>query len=78
MLVNPAYITVHAGSLRVSNGWGTARLAAGSDTLYRLEVPENGTGPLSFRSYTGSGNVSLYVSHEAVPTTADELSHARW
>jgi hypothetical protein len=34
VLVNPAYITVHAGSLRVSNGWGTARLAAGSDTLF--------------------------------------------
>src|SRR5690606_16469233 len=44
--------------------------AAGSDTLYRLVVPENGTGPLSFRTYTGSGNVSLYVSHEAVPTTS--------
>jgi len=45
--------------------------AAGSDTLYRLLVPENGTGPLSFRTYTGSGNVSLYVAHDAVPTTTD-------
>ena len=44
---------------------------AGSDTLYRLEVPENGTGPLSFRSYSGTGNVSLYVSHEDVPTATD-------
>ena len=45
--------------------------AAGSDTLYRLVVPENGTGPLSFRTYTGSGNVTLYVAYDAVPTTAD-------
>jgi len=44
--------------------------AAGSGTLYRLVVPENGTGPLSFRTYAGTGNVSLYVSHEQVPTTA--------
>ena len=44
--------------------------AAGSDTLYRLVVPENGVGPLSFRTYTGSGNVSLYVSHDEVPTTS--------
>ncbi|WP_202840723.1 proprotein convertase P-domain-containing protein [Luteimonas saliphila] len=43
--------------------------AAGSATLYRLVVPENGTGPLSFRTYAGTGNVSLYVSHEEVPTT---------
>jgi len=43
--------------------------AAGSDTLYRLVVPENGTGPLSFRTYAGSGNVSLYVSLDEVPTT---------
>jgi len=43
--------------------------AAGSDTLYRLVVPENATGPLSFRTYTGSGNVSLYVSLDEVPTT---------
>jgi lysyl endopeptidase len=45
--------------------------AAGSDALYVLVVPENGTGPLSFRTYAGSGNVSLHVSHEAVPTAAD-------
>lgn len=44
--------------------------AAGSDTLYRLVVPENATGPLTFRSYTGSGNISLYVSLDEVPTTA--------
>ncbi|HRN61905.1 MAG TPA: proprotein convertase P-domain-containing protein [Luteimonas sp.] len=43
--------------------------AAGSGTLYRLVVPENATGPLSFRTYTGSGNVSLYVSLDEVPTT---------
>ena len=45
--------------------------AAGSDTLYRLEVPENGTGPLSFRTYSGTGNVSLYVSHDDVPTATE-------
>ena len=61
----PEAIELVNGEVRIISG------AAGSDTLYRLEVPENGTGPLSFRSYTGSGNVSLYVSHEAVPTTAD-------
>ena len=44
--------------------------AAGSDTLYRLVVPENVTGPLSFRTYSGSGNVSLFVSLDEVPTTA--------
>jgi len=32
-LVNPAYITVHAGSVVSSNGWGTATLAAGSNTV---------------------------------------------
>lgn len=43
---------------------------AGSETLYRLVVPENATGPLSFRSYSGSGNVSLYVALDQVPTVA--------
>ena len=43
VLVNPAYITVHAGSLMVSNGWGTARLAAGSDTVV---VENNNAAPV--------------------------------
>ena len=33
VLVNPAYITVHVGSVWVSNGWGRAKLAAGTDTV---------------------------------------------
>lgn len=69
-----ASVTVSAtpDAIDLSNGVVVTGLAgaAGSDTLYRLVVPENGTGPLSFRSYTGSGNVSLYVSLDEVPTTA--------
>ncbi|WP_165967487.1 proprotein convertase P-domain-containing protein [Luteimonas aestuarii] len=41
--------------------------AAGAGTLYRIVLDENATGPLVFRTYAGTGNVTLYVSHDAVP-----------
>jgi ferric-dicitrate binding protein FerR (iron transport regulator) len=42
VLINPAYITVHVGSVLVSNGWGTATLAAGTDTVV---VANNNVAP---------------------------------
>jgi len=42
--------------------------AAGDELLYRIEVPA-GTRSLNLRSYGGSGNVSLYVSYDSVPTS---------
>lgn len=44
--------------------------AAGSGTLYRLVVTADATGPLVFRTWSGSGNVTLYVRHGDVPTTS--------
>lgn len=44
--------------------------AAGSGTLYRLVVTGDATGPLVFRTWSGSGNVTLYVRHGDVPTTS--------
>ena len=44
--------------------------AAGSETVYRIEVPAGATG-LRVLSYGGSGDVSLYVAHERVPTGGD-------
>jgi serine protease len=41
--------------------------AAGDGVLYSLEVPA-GARSLNLRSYGGSGNVSLYVSYDSVPT----------
>lgn len=41
--------------------------AAGEGLLYSLEVPA-GARSLNLRSYGGSGNVSLYVSYDSVPT----------
>lgn len=43
--------------------------AAGDELLYRIEVPA-GTRSLNLRSYGGSGDVSLYVSYDNVPTTS--------
>jgi serine protease len=42
--------------------------AAGDALLYKIDVPA-GTKSLNLRSYGGSGDVSLYVSHDLVPTT---------
>jgi len=41
VLVNPAYIAVHAGSLISNNGWGTTTLGTGSTTV----VATNATAP---------------------------------
>ena len=59
-------------AIDLSNGVVVSGLsgAAGSGTLYRLVVPENATGPLTIRTYSGSGNVSLYASLDEVPTAA--------
>lgn len=42
--------------------------AAGDELLYKIDVPA-GTRSLNLRSYGGTGNVSLYVSYDNVPTT---------
>lgn len=42
--------------------------AAGSGTLYRIVLDANAAGPLMVRTWGGTGNVTLYVSHESVPT----------
>lgn len=41
---------------------------AGEGLVYSLEVPA-GTRSLNLRSYGGSGEVTLYVSHGTIPTT---------
>ncbi|WP_144900400.1 S8 family peptidase, partial [Luteimonas cucumeris] len=43
--------------------------AAGDELLYSIEVPA-GTRSLNLRSYGGTGNVSLYVAHDYLPTAA--------
>src|SRR3546814_9413649 len=43
--------------------------AAGSEVLYSFEAQAGAT--LSFMTYGGSGDVSMYVSFEAEPTTSD-------
>ena len=43
---------------------------AGSDTVYRIEVPA-GTRSLRVLSYGGSGDVTLLVARERIPTAAD-------
>ena len=44
--------------------------AAGDQKLYRIDVPA-GINALVLRTYGGSGDVSLYVKRNAVPTTDD-------
>ncbi|WP_139119827.1 pre-peptidase C-terminal domain-containing protein [Xanthomonas graminis] len=44
--------------------------AAGTDHLFRLEVPV-GTSNLRVLSYSGSGNVSLYMKWGSIPTATD-------
>src|SRR3546814_9365864 len=46
--------------------------AAGSEVLYSFEAQAGAT--LSFMTYGGSGDVSMYVSFEAEPTTSDRKS----
>jgi hypothetical protein len=41
VLVNPAYITVHVGTLTSNNGWGTTPLGPGSTSV----VPTNAAAP---------------------------------
>ena len=43
--------------------------AAGSEKMYSIVVPA-GTGLLNLMTYGGTGNVSLYVSKDAKPTTS--------
>jgi serine protease len=49
------------------NGLGGA---AGDQQLYRIDLPA-GVNALVLRSYGGSGDVSLYVKRDAVPTASD-------
>jgi serine protease len=51
--------------------------AAGEGVLYSLEVPA-AVRSLNLRSFGGTGNVSLYVSHDSVPTdTVHERKSAK-
>lgn len=65
-------VSTEPDAIDLTNGVTLSNLsgAAGSETLYRLVVPENGVGPLVFRTYSGRGDVTLYVSYDEVPTTA--------
>ncbi|WP_024891265.1 PKD domain-containing protein [Luteimonas huabeiensis] len=52
--------------------------AVGDSLLYRIDVPEGASGPLTILTAGGSGNVSVYVGHEAEPTAeAYDLRSAR-
>jgi serine protease len=43
---------------------------AGDQQLYKIDVP-SGVSALVLRTYGGSGDVSLYVKHDAAPTASD-------
>lgn len=43
----------------------------GGDTLYAIDVPAGVSGPLSITTSGGTGNVSLHVSRDAVPSASD-------
>jgi hypothetical protein len=60
VLVNPAYIAVHAGSLMVSNGWGTARLAAGGETVV---VENNNAAPVPIARSAIPGNAATAMQN---------------
>jgi len=62
----------HAGIPELSNGVpvGGHAGAVNSETVYRIEVPAGATS-LRVLSYGGSGDVTLYVARERIPTAAD-------
>src|SRR5690606_28225849 len=62
----------HAGVPELENGVpvGGQAGAAGDELVYRIEVPA-GTRSLRVLSYGGSGDVTLYLAHERIPTDAD-------
>ncbi|TYT27078.1 nuclease [Luteimonas viscosa] len=43
---------------------------AGEELVYRIDVPE-GAGQLRLLSFGGSGDVTLYVAHDRIPTAND-------
>ncbi|HYG06994.1 MAG TPA: S8 family peptidase [Stenotrophomonas sp.] len=49
--------------------WVEPSIFAGDSKLYTINVPA-GAASLSLRTYGGTGNVSLYVARERVPTAA--------
>jgi lysyl endopeptidase len=59
-------------AVELSNGVTLEGLsgAAGAGTLYRIVLTADATGPLVFRTWGGTGNVTLYASHEDVPGPA--------
>ena len=60
VLVNPAYISAHTGSLMVSNGWGTTRLQAGSETLV---VEHNNAAPVLIARSAVPGNAAIAMQN---------------
>ena len=51
--------------------------AAGSETLYSIEVPAGVTGPLSITTTGGSGDVSLHVSLDEAPEDTGTWNSSR-
>ena len=62
----------YAGIPQLVNGVPVGGLggAANGETVYRIEVPA-GAASLRVLSYGGSGDVTLYVARERIPTAAD-------
>ncbi|TWT18689.1 nuclease [Luteimonas marina] len=62
----------HAGVPLLENGVPVGGLEGGSgaEAVYRIEVPA-GAGNLRVLSYGGSGDVTLYVAHDRIPTATD-------
>lgn len=60
-------------AIPLANGVAVAGLsgAAGSEVMYSITVPGGASGPLSITTTGGSGDVSVLVSYEAVPTVED-------
>jgi hypothetical protein len=67
-LVNPAYITVHSGSLLSSNGWGTVSLGAGSTTTVAAASAAPAAIPASSLPASASASMSsLSVATVSAP-----------
>lgn len=62
VLVNPAYILVHAGALIASNGWGTAMLVKGSNTV----IQSNATAPAAVAPSAMPGNAAAAMKSLSV------------
>lgn len=62
VLVNPAYISVKAGSLTSNNGWGTATLPTGSNTM----VATSGAAPAAVAPSAMPGSAAAAMKNLSV------------